>query len=85
MIDLTEARYVKRIIIGNDNPQHLRSSSEIDASVALLNRCLNESPKGVIIGTEKNFSILNIGEHQVVLQWIVYHVAFRRKPVWLQD
>lgn len=85
MFDLTDVRYVKRIIIGNDNPQNLRSNDEIDAANAVLNRCLHDAPKGVIIGTEKNFAILNVGEHQVVLQWLVYHVGFPRKPAWIQD
>lgn len=29
-------------------------------------------------------SLLNIGEHQVVLQYTVYHVGFSRKPPWLE-
>jgi hypothetical protein len=32
---------------------------------------------------EKNFNLLNIGEHQVVLQSLVYHIGFSRKPIWL--
>ena len=47
----------------------------------LLNRCLSE--RGRIIGMEKNFNLLNIGEHQVVLQSLVYHIGFSRKPIWL--
>jgi hypothetical protein len=27
---------------------------------------------------------LNIGEHQLVMQYIVYHVGFTRKPAWLK-
>jgi len=41
--------------------------------------------KGPICGQEKNFYLLNIGEHQVVMQYIVYHVGFARRPVWLED
>ena len=37
------------------------------------------------VGIEKSFKILNIGEHQAVLQWLVYHVGFTRKPLWLDD
>ncbi len=51
----------------------------------MLNRCLSDSPKGAIIGTEKNFAVLQIGEHQVVMQWLCYHVGFPRKPGWLKD
>jgi hypothetical protein len=84
MFDLTDVRYVKRIIVGNDNPEHMRSEAEIQKAADLLNRCLTDTPKGTIIGTEKNFMLLNIGEHQVVLQSVVYHVGFTRKPFWLE-
>ena len=53
--------------------------------MAFLNRCLNEAPKGRIVGSEKNFTLLQLGEHQVVLQWTVYHVGFKRKPFWMDD
>lgn len=75
--------YVHRVIVGNDNPEQQNDEEKYKNQLALLNRCLSESPKGKIIGQEKNFYILNIGEHQVVMQYIVYHVGFRRKPQWL--
>lgn len=83
MFDLTDVGYVKRITIGSENPQNMRTEAEIQQAVDLLNRCLSSSPKGTILGMEKNFSVLNIGEHQVVLQCMVYHVGFARKPYWL--
>ena len=85
VFDLTDVRYVKRILVGSDNPEKLRSNDEVEQAVALLNRCLNDTPPGRIIGIEKNFSILNIGEHQVVIQSMVYNVGFSRKPFWLDD
>jgi hypothetical protein len=84
MFDLTDVRYVKRIIVGNDNPEHMRPEAEIQQAADLLNRCLSDTPRGTIIGIEKNFMLLNIGEHQVVLQSVVYHVGFPRKPYWLE-
>ncbi len=81
---LPDIRFIKRIVVGSDNPQSLKSEEDIQAAADLLNRCLNDLPKGRIIATEKSFSLLNIGEHQVVLQHIVYHVAFVRKPAWLE-
>jgi hypothetical protein len=29
--------------------------------------------------------VLNIGEHQVVLQCMTYHVGWARKPLWLEE
>lgn len=84
MFDLTDVGYVKRIVVGRDNPERVHSEEEVQKAADLLNRCLSETPKGKIIGLEKNFSILNIGEHQVVLQFMVYHIGFPRKPFWLE-
>lgn len=81
--DLSAIRFVKRVTVGNDDPERMRDPAEAEQAVELLNRCLNEVPRGRIMGTEKNFSILNIGEHQVVVQSICYHVGFERKPLWL--
>ena len=85
MIELSDVRYVKRISVGTSDPGHMLAEEDIQQAMALLNRCLAGPPSGKIIGVEKSFKILNIGEHQAVLQWIVYHVGFKRKPVWLND
>jgi hypothetical protein len=85
MIDLTDVVYVKRIVVGSNNPANPQSDEQISEAMALLNRCLTEIPKGKIIGIEKSFSILQVGEHNVVLQWTTYHVGFTRRPYWAQD
>lgn len=82
---LTDIGFVKRIIIGNDNPEKPADEEHIARQTHLLNKCLREYPRGKIIGVEKNFYILNIGEHQVVMQYIVYHVGFKRKPDWIKS
>lgn len=82
---LTDIGFVKRIIIGNDNPEKPADEEHIARQTRLLNKCLREYPRGKIIGVEKNFYILNIGEHQVVMQYIVYHVGFKRKPDWIKS
>lgn len=83
VFDLSCVGFVKRIIIGNNNPEKVVTDAEIEKQLSLLNKCLQEYPKGKIIGIERNFFILNIGEHQVVMQYTVYHVGFKRKPDWL--
>lgn len=83
VFDLSCVGFVKRIIIGNNNPEKVTTDAEIEKQVNLLNKCLQEYPKGKIIGIERNFFILNIGEHQVIMQYTVYHVGFKRKPDWL--
>lgn len=81
--DLSCVGFVKRIIVGNNNPEKVTTDVEIEKQVNLLNKCLHEYPKGKIIGIERNFFILNIGEHQVIMQYTVYHVGFKRKLDWL--
>lgn len=85
MFDLSDVGYVKRIIVGSTDPEKLTSQALIQEQNALLNRCLSEMPKGRIVGIEKSFNLLNIGEHQVVLQALIYHVGFARRPFWLGD
>jgi hypothetical protein len=82
MNDLSDVKYVHRVVVGSRDPQSLVSEDEIQAAVDTLNRLLSETPKGRLIGIEKTFSIVNIGEHQVVLQSMIYHVGFQRKPQW---
>jgi hypothetical protein len=84
MFDLSDVRFVKRISVGTSNPANMLSEEDIQKAIDLLNQCLTGPPRGTIIGIEKSFRILNIGEHQAVLQWIIYHVGFPRKPSWLE-
>lgn len=82
---LPNVRFIKRIVVGNDNPQSLKTEAEVQASMDLVNKCLNELPRGHIIGIEKNFGLYTIGEHQVVLQCLVYNIGFERKPMYLEQ
>ena len=82
--DLAGVRYVKRIVLGATDPAAQYSAADMEQGMAMLNRCLSDLPKGRIIGMEKNFTVVNMGEHQIVLQWLVYHVGFARKPAWIE-
>lgn len=85
MSDLSEVKFVKRVVVGSNSPTQMLSEAQIEEARALLNRCLTDTPRGVVIGIERSFTILQIGEHQVVLQWLAYHIGFPRKPVWMRD
>ena len=83
--DMTDISFVKRVAIGTSDPAKLRDEDYMQRQTQLLNRCLSERPRGHIIGQEKNFSIIRLGEQQVVIQSVVYHIGFKRKPMWLES
>jgi hypothetical protein len=85
MYDLSDVTFIRRIAIGSTNPEAMPTEADCQQALDLLNRCLNDTPKGKIVGVEKSFALLNIGEHQVVLQALIYHVGFVRRPAWLSD
>jgi hypothetical protein len=85
MFDLNDVKFVKRIVVGSNNPTQMLTDADLGQAQDLLNRCLSDTPKGAILGIERSFTILQIGEHQVVLQWLAYHVGFPRRPVWLAE
>lgn len=82
---LANVRFIKRIVVGNDNPQDMKTEAEVRQAMELVNKCISTSPRGTILHIEKSFGLYNIGEHQVVLQYAVYHLGFDRKPLWLDE
>ena len=85
IFDLSSVGFIKRIVIGSSTPNEIHDENKVKADMDFLNQFLTNFPKGKIIACEKNFNILNIGEHQVVQQWVVYHVGFTKKPLWMKD
>jgi len=79
---LNDIRYIKLVTVGSVNPNKPLSDEARAQQVKLLNRCLNEYPKGVIIGTDRTIGRYQIGEHELVMEKITYHVGFARKPMW---
>ena len=75
----------KARVEAEDRLPPLREEEAIAAAMELLNRCLAGPPRGRIIGVERSFTILQLGEHNVVLQWTTYQVGFARRPLWLGE
>jgi hypothetical protein len=78
--DITDVAYIERIVVGNTDPSRMKTDEEIQADMDKVNKLLNKSPKGKIIGMEKGFAVYTIGEHQVCLQSVTYHIGFKRRP-----
>lgn len=81
--DLTEIRYVKMVPIGSVNPNNPLSDQSREEQAALLNRCLNDYPKGVIMGKDIAVGRYMIGEHELTMEKVTYHIGFERKPLYL--
>jgi len=84
--DLTGVGFVKRVSLGNLDVQAAAAEPGNEKAIDLLNRCLEDYPKGRIIGREMSFDVLTTKSgHQVVLEKVTYHVGFARRPAWLED
>ena len=82
---LTDIRYIKLVPIGSVNPNNPLSEQSREAQAALLNKCLNGYPKGVIVGKDITIGRYLIGEHELTMEKITYHVGFTRKPAWEEE
>lgn len=83
--EFKDITYIKAITIGSINPNLPFSDKERDAQVNILNKCLNDFPKGIIIGYDKTLATYMIAEHQFVMEKTTYHIGFKRKPLWLEE
>ena len=51
----------------------------------MLNKCLNEYPRGILLGRDVTVGRYMIGDHQLTMERVTYHVGFTRKPGWEED
>lgn len=79
---LTDIHYIKLVPVGSVNPNNPLSDQSRAEQVNLLNRCLNDYPKGVIIGKDITVGRYMLGEHELTMERVTYHVGFVRKPSW---
>lgn len=79
---LSDIHYVKLVTVGSINPNNPLSEQSKESQVALLNRCLNDYPKGIILGKDISIGRYMLGEHELTMEKVTYHVGFSRKPQW---
>lgn len=82
---MEDIHYIKLVTIGSVNPGNPLSDQSRAEQVKLLNRCLTDYPKGVIIGKDITVGRYQVGEHEFVMEKITYHVGFTRKPSWEEE
>jgi len=83
--DITEMGFIERVVVGTTTPDTMPTEEDNQKKMDFVNRCLTDYPKGRIIGIERSFSVIRIGEHQVVLESVVYHIGFKKIPLWLSE
>ncbi|MCM1062041.1 MAG: hypothetical protein NC452_17385 [Eubacterium sp.] len=83
--DLSGVTFIKTVTVGSINPNTPFSENERDVQIKLLNRCLNDFPKGKIIGSDKTVATYMLGQHQLVMEKTTYHIGFKRKPLWIGE
>ena len=79
---LSDICYIKLVPVGSVNPNNPLSDQSRAEQVNLLNKCLNDYPKGVIIGKDITVGRYMLGEHELTMERTTYHVGFTRKPSW---
>lgn len=84
-LTLTDIKYIKLVTVGSVNPNSPLSEESRKAQAGLLNRCLNDYPKGIIIGKDTTIGRYLIGEHELTMEKVTYHVGFPKKPAWEEE
>ena len=80
--NLCDIGYVKLVPVGSINPNNPVSEESREQQMNLLNRCLNDFPKGKIIGIDRSIGRYQIGEHELTMEKVTYHVGVSRRPAW---
>ncbi len=76
---LSDIKCVKRITVGNIDPNNPMLDEKKNEQITMLNNYLNGYPKGKIIGKDVSFGVFQMGEHQLTMQSTTYHVGFERQ------
>lgn len=84
-LNLYDVGYVKIVPVGSINPNNPISEESKAQQVELLNRCLNDFPKGKIIGIDRSIGRYQVGEHELTMEKMTYHIGFKRRPIWDTD
>lgn len=78
----SDVHYVKLVSVGSVNPNNPLSEESKLQQAALLNRCLTDYPKGMIIGKDITVGRYAVGEHEFTMEKVTYHIGFERRPPW---
>ncbi|MBR5636750.1 MAG: hypothetical protein IKW81_07485 [Pseudobutyrivibrio sp.] len=77
--------FVKLVTVGSVNPNNPLSDQSRESQEKYLNRCLNDYPKGIILSKDTTIGRYVLGEHELTMEKVTYHVGFPRKPMWMEE
>lgn len=80
-----DIRFVKLVTVGSVNPNNPLSDQSRDEQEKYLNRCLSDYPKGIILSKDTTIGRYMIGEHELTMEKVTYHIGFIRKPAWMEE
>lgn len=83
-MSMEDIRFIELVSVGSVNPNNPLSEESIKKQNEKLNKCLNEYPKGIIIGKDVTIGRYMIGAHELTMEKTTYHVGFSREPLWLK-
>jgi len=82
-INLAEITFVKLVSVGHINKP--TSREEMEEQIRFLNRCLEELPRGRIIGRNVSTFMFTYEDLPGRYEQTTYHIGWKRKPYWLQE
>jgi hypothetical protein len=82
--DISDVKFIKPVVVGSVNPNIILSDDARQSQIAFVNRCLNDYPKGIIIGKDIAIGRYTTGDYELVMQRTTYHIGFPRKPAWME-
>lgn len=81
---LTNTHYIKLVAMDSVNPNKPLFDRSREAQVALLNRCLNDYPKGTFIGKDVIIGRYMVGEHELTMEKVIYHAGVLKILLFLR-
>ena len=84
-LNLYDVGYVKLVTVGSINPNNPVSEESKKQQLDILNQCLNDFPKGKIIGIDRSIGRYQVGEYELTMEKLTYHIGFKRRPLWDTD
>lgn len=77
--DIPEVKWVERVTVGMIHPStEYDLEQEAQRQLDKLNKSLRY---GMIIGVERNFTVIKISDKEVITGYLVYHIGYKSRPL----